>query len=141
MANARPVRNKSVQTHRGSRQGNDKDGLTLHLSKLCPLSFRLVLKRSIGWALIAALLLAIAGFTVYHSPSVVTDPASLNFIKQCSLGLGLVGLCLIVVRLGYEEVRRRCYYYGVEQGQFVIRKGVILKHRGSFPLSDRDRYP
>lgn len=41
----------------------------------------------------------------------------------------------LLASMTYYYIKRRTYYYGIEEGQLVIARGIILRERGYFQLS------
>lgn len=59
------------------------------------------------------------------------SPLLLQWLNWLALGAwGVWGL-----RFLYEQIARLTLFYGIEDGHFVIARGVIIRERGGFPLA------
>ncbi len=105
------------------------------LVSLYPISRRFVLKRASLW-LLPVPLLAVLYLLFKSQPSFAALNAEsggliARIVLYSAAGVAILGMLKVL----YEELHRICYYYGIDSGNFVVRKGVILRQRGSFPLS------
>jgi membrane protein YdbS with pleckstrin-like domain len=111
----------------------DKDN-RIDLHTLYPISRRVIVKRSSGWIsffILCVLIFLGINFGLDTAFFGADSHARLKIVAAGLLGFSVLGLAL---KLLYEECQRRCITYHVEDGHFMVKKGIILKQRGVFPL-------
>ncbi|RIL10965.1 MAG: hypothetical protein DCC75_03285 [Proteobacteria bacterium] len=110
-------------------------GRTRTLSGRYPISFLLSLRRT--WLLMTFLIgLAVLKIAIHFGVvklPLSEDEQSLMFMSLTYLALGAALFWLM--QLCYHELVRMTLRYDLEEGHFVISRGIIIKQRGLFPLS------
>ena len=108
---------------------------TVNLKKNFPLSPLLPIRKSSGILVVA---LAAIGLATVVNLSSVEFFSSSTFDALLRQALAIAACATLAVCLGrfvYEYLARLCIYYGIEDGHFVMSRGIIIKKRGYFPLS------
>jgi len=120
----------------GRKKGNrGRDGIERNLAKVYPISGLTDFRRTF-WLLIATVTLSVVAAIANILPTPFISDQEVNVLLNGSLRALAFGLaCWWFGRFVYECLRRHCVYYGLDDGQFVISRGIILKQRGFFPLS------
>lgn len=122
---SRPVR----RSHRNHRFHPSE--ATIDLRSQYPIALRVILKRSFswvaGWIGFLGILVAVHAGTSNH---LFDSPAG-----QVVLSGFIIASAIFIAKLTYEILYRASYYYAIEAGYLVISKGIIIRQRGSFPLS------
>lgn len=111
-----------------------KEG-TVDLRTIFPVSYRRIIRRVFPWLVIS---LVLNGVFWYFARSLKEWGASETWllpIQNISLFLIAVSFILCLGKFIYEHLYHSRYRYAIEAGHLVICKGLILKERGSFPLS------
>lgn len=105
------------------------EGLALH--KRYPLSYRVVLKEVFP-ALLGAIL-AISGCFIFYR--FTTDSRLMQLLELVVIPVTITAITIFLIKLAYQLIYRGTYRYVIQDGQFVIIKGVFLKNRGAFPFA------
>lgn len=107
---------------------------SVELSSTYPISYRIVVKKTLPFLLFFVIVLTLVLFlTLGEEPPVEEETTS--FFHEGAFAFLAAAFLLFVGKLLYETLYRAHYHYGIEAGHLVISKGIILKMRGSFPLS------
>lgn len=96
-----------------------------------PIAYRVVLKRSFAW---------VAGWLAFLAVIVALASISKGQLTSSPAGqIVVIGFALLtaafIAKLTYEILYRSSYYYAIEAGHLVVSKGIVIRQRGSFPLS------
>ncbi len=106
----------------------------VNLRAECPISIRLAMKKSMAYFLVFLLILGLSVGILYVLESSMTEDTELR-VQNVALVLIFLSFIVAVGKFLFEALEIVYYRYGIEAGHFVISKGIILKRRGSFPLS------
>ena len=106
----------------------------VNLRAECTISIRLALKKSALLFLIFFFVLALSVGTIYILESSLEESTLLR-VQNVALIFILLSFLGAIGKFVFEAIEIRYYRYGIEAGHFVISKGIVLKRRGSFPLS------
>lgn len=116
-------------------QSEQNLGKVVNLVKIHPISSLYVLRKTFWLLMPFVCTLIFLRWIPYistsisnHAPMVDVANASLQTI---SFVLGISLFC----GMSYYFLKRRSYFYGIEEGQLVIARGIIIRERGYFQLS------
>jgi membrane protein YdbS with pleckstrin-like domain len=124
---SRPLR----RTTRAHNQQQQQRGGTIDLRTQFPIAYRVILKRSLSW---------VAGWFGFLALLILVHSGAAAHLLEAPIGQVMLGgfavvSIVFVIKLTYEWLYRASYYYAIEAGYLVISKGIIIRQRGSFPLS------
>ena len=74
-------------------------------------------------------------YTQSVDSSALISPEAESQIDQIVLALFIGVSAAAAMFVLYEVMYRTSYYYAIKEGHLVVAKGVVLRQRGSFPLS------
>lgn len=118
-----------MQTHRTGQK------LVSILSKRYPISRRLVIKRVLPWLSVFSGLGCFVLAVRFNAAGQIGFISSMPAVQQILLLLLSAAFLIFIGKLVYEILWRTCYYYAIEDSNLVISKGILIRQRGSFPLS------
>lgn len=110
-----------------------KEG-SLDLRSTCPISYLLAFKRASSLFLVFLTILGFSMGLFYIIESSVSEEVLVKMQTVASI-LVITSFLAAIGRFFFELIEMRHYFYGIEAGHLVLVKGIILKRRGSFPLS------
>ncbi len=110
-----------------------QEGVVLNLRRKYPISSRWVLKRCLATieAFFVAVLVSVSGLPRIQQ----LVERDLSSWQHTLFLLCILLFVVFLVKLGYELLARHYYYYAIEGSNLVIAKGVILRQRGCFPIT------
>lgn len=123
------------QTVRDSGESREAESFNVNLRRKYPISPFVVIKRAGGWICLWLILLILVGYTQSVDSSSMISAQAESEIDRLVLFLFLCSSVVAGVFVLYQVMFRASYYYAIKEGHLVIAKGVILRQRGSFPLS------
>lgn len=107
----------------------------VNLSSIYPISWVVGFRRT--WIVLTFAIVASLGATVLAALTLpgIEDGELKTLSIAAAKGL-VVGLWAAWgLRFIYEQLARLSCYYGIEDGHFVIARGIFIRERGSFPLA------
>ncbi len=117
-----------------SKDGEKQEDVNLR--RCYPPAFRSILFFSFPWLLSYLLVIIILLFLAsFRAPMEAKITPLQQIFDTVFYAIVVIGFLLCLGKLLYELIYHYLYYYGIEQKHLVISKGIILKERGSFPLS------
>ena len=113
----------------------EPESFNVNLRRKYPLSYWVVIKRTISWVCLWLIGFLLTIYTQSVDSSALISPVAEAQIDQIVLVLFLGVSAVSAAFIIYEVMYRTSYYYAIKEGHLVVAKGVILRQRGSFPLS------
>jgi len=114
---------------------NNRRQPVLDLTEDFPISKRLAIKNTLPWVLTTLLFF----FILVFSDTNITDSFRklvIDFgISRPEALILIAGIVVCTIKLIYERIRTRQYYYAIRGKTLVISRGIFLKVRDNFPLS------
>lgn len=104
------------------------------LSKKYPVSARYVFRASFRSYVITSLLIVLGGMV---RPSIIDHLPFDQPMAETVFFIALVCFPIVycIGKTIYHYLQRRYLEFGIEEGNFYLKRGIILTARGSFPLS------
>lgn len=112
-------------------QGGDlKD---VRLDTVFPISFGYVVKQTLPWALLGGIFIALAIFLFSAANpyrEFKTDYGAFKFWVMF-----LLGSAIFIGKFVYAYFYAKSMRFGLQNGMFVLRKGIIIHWKGNYPLT------
>ena len=105
------------------------------LKKEFPMTHRRAFKKSFWlFAIFGGIALIALGLDTYWVQD-IQNTTDREVVRTALVGITAISFLVWFLRLVFFEIERLFYDYRVEGGNLHVSKGIILKEKGSFPLS------
>lgn len=110
-------------------------GRDVNLSSIYPISLMVGFRHTwIGLTVAVSASIAALLLSTYYFPFLL-DNERRELYATATQGVTAGLWCAWIARFAYEQLARVACYYGIEDGHFVIARGIFIRERGSFPLA------
>lgn len=117
-----------------SRERKDDSLGMVNLSKQHPISILVDYQRTL-WLLAPLLTALLCIRYLPYAESSITPHVSVSLIRESLVFLSSALGALWLILLVYQRFFRKSIYYGVQEGQLVFSRGIVLRQHGFFQLS------
>ena len=128
-----PELTEQITTENAKKSSSLAD--TLNLKRQYPMSLRRALKKSFSFLVVALLVAGAMYLLDKHWIPTFDDPVRREVLNELAIAIAGFAGFIWIGRIFFFEMERLFYDYRVQGGNLYISKGILIKEKGSFPLS------